>query len=176
MADPLWCDGNYDLGRPPRIGMRLARKLGMLTYRSAEEWRQRFGRERIAEQSGEDERFARTYSVEGYLEAHAERFVDRFDPNCYLYLSRAIDAFDLADHGASHKEVLSKSGIERALVLGVVSDMLFRVQEQRSLADACQAAGIETQFAELQCLQGHDSFLIEFGPFGSEINKFLSST
>ncbi len=176
MADPLWDHGNYDFGRPPRVGMRLARKLGMLTYRSAEEWHQRFGRDRIDQKLSGNDRFARTYSVEKYLEAQAERFVDRFDPNCYLYLSRAIDAFDLTDHGASPKEVLSKTGIERALVLGVVSDMLFRVQEQRTLADACQAAGIETQFAELQCLQGHDSFLIEFGPFGSEINKFLSST
>lgn len=176
MADPLWDGGNYEVGRPPRIGMRLARKLGMLTYRSAEEWHQRFGRERIAEDSRGKDRFARAYSVEGYLEAHAERFVDRFDPNCYLYLSRAIDAFDLADHGASHKEVLSKTGVKRALVLGVVSDMLFRVEEQRSLADACQAAGIETQFAELQCLQGHDSFLIEVEPFGAKIREFLSAS
>jgi homoserine O-acetyltransferase len=175
MADPLWCNGNYDFEDPPRNGMRLARKLGMLTYRSAEEWQQRFGRDRIAGESGGDDRFARTYTVEGYLEAQAERFVDRFDPNCYLYLSRAIDAFDLANHGASHKEVLSKTGIERALVLGVDSDMLFRVEEQRSLAAACQAAGLDTRVVELQCVQGHDSFLIELEPFGVPMAKFLSA-
>src|SRR6185312_12480475 len=114
--------------------------------------------------------FAAEFSVEGYLDKLAERFVNTFDANCYLYLSRAMDRFDLAEHGDGIAEVaLDGSELERALVIGVESDMLFTIGEQHAVAEALRSGGTRTHFASLQCLQGHDSFLIEIDKSGREI-------
>ena len=91
--------------------MRIARKLGMMTYRSAHEWVQRFARQPVREDLREEGPFAPEFAIQSYLEAHARRFVRAFDPNCYLYLSRAMDRFDLARHGKSNAEVLARSGV-----------------------------------------------------------------
>ena len=88
-SDPIWNEGNYDVTEEPVLGMRLARKLGMLTYRSAAELEQRFGRELIPEERQTGESFGLDFEVESYLEAHANKFIGTFDANCYLYLSRA---------------------------------------------------------------------------------------
>ena len=112
--------------------------------------------------------------MQSYLEAHARRFVRAFDPNCYLYISRAMDRFDLAAHGESAQTVFARSRIERALIIGVESDMLFSIAEQRLVADACRAAGIDTRFAPLDCIEGHDSFLIDIERFGAEMRAFLA--
>ncbi len=90
----------------PVSGMRLARKLGMITYRSAKEWAQRFGRERANAERKPGDPFGIDFEVESYLENHAAKFTGQFDPNCYLYISRAMDLFDLADHGGSVAEAL----------------------------------------------------------------------
>ena len=82
--------------------MRIARKLGMMTYRSAHEWVQRFGRQPVPDDLREEGPFAPEFAIQSYLEAHARRFVRAFDPNCYLYISRAMDRFDLAKHGGSN--------------------------------------------------------------------------
>jgi homoserine O-acetyltransferase len=174
LRDPDWQSGAYTEERPPATGMRIARKLGMMTYRSAGEWRERFGRQPATERSAEDGPFAPEFAIQSYLEAHARRFVRAFDPNCYLYLSRAMDRFDLAAHGGSHSEVLARSRTERALVIGVESDMLFAIDEQERLAHAFEKAGAITTFAPLQCIEGHDSFLIDFDQFGSQIAPFLA--
>jgi homoserine O-acetyltransferase/O-succinyltransferase len=100
--------------------------------------------------------------------------VRAFDPNCYLYISRAMDRFDLAAHSGSNRAALAGSKIERALVIGVESDMLFAIAEQRALAADFTAAGITTRFAPLPCIQGHDSFLIDLESFGKEIGTFLA--
>lgn len=173
LRDPDWAGGAYTDERPPATGMRIARKLGMMTYRSAHEWVERFGRQPVPEHIREDGPFAPEFAVQSYLEAHARRFVRAFDPNCYLYISRAMDRFDLSQHGSSNADVLARSGVERALVIGVESDMLFAPAEQRALADDFTKAGIDTQYAGLDCIQGHDSFLIEIERFGSEIRPFL---
>jgi len=109
MSDPDWRNGQYlNPLHGPRAGMRIARKLGTITYRSADEWRSRFARSglgerglRAAQQASTrvPQGFGPRFAVEGYLEAQAERFVRIFDPNCYLYLSRAMDCFDLSSHG-----------------------------------------------------------------------------
>ena len=93
-----------------------------------------------------DSPFGPEFAVQSYLELHARRFVRAFDPNCYLYLSRAMDRFDLADHGESIPLVLQRSGVERALVIGVESDMLFSIAEQAALAAGlhCRAASTRT--------------------------------
>jgi homoserine O-acetyltransferase/O-succinyltransferase len=173
-SDIHWQRGQYSFDQPPVAGLRLARKLGTVTYRSAEELNERFGRAPIKPSRRSGVAFAPEFSVEGYLEALSERFVNTFDANCYLYLSRAMDLFDLAEHGDGIAQVaLDSAALERALVIGVESDMLFTISEQYAVAEALQVAGTRTRFVSLQCLQGHDSFLIEIEPFGREIREFL---
>ena len=130
--------------------MRLARKLGMITYRSAEEWRLRFGRERAASTDTSGDPFGQVFEVETYLEHHAQKFTGQFDANCYLYLSRASDLFDVADHGSSVDAALSKLTVKRALIIGVKTDFLFPIYQQRELAEGLEAPGREVEFVELQ--------------------------
>ncbi len=173
LRDPDWSEGAYTDERPPATGMRIARKLGMMTYRSATEWVQRFGRDPVPDDIREEGPFAPEFAIQSYLEAHARRFVRAFDPNCYLYISRGMDRFDLAKHGTSNADVLARSCIEQALVIGVESDMLFAIAEQRTLADAFRKADIATWYAPLDCVEGHDSFLIDIKRFGAQIRRFL---
>jgi homoserine O-acetyltransferase len=174
LRDPDWRGGAYTDERPPATGMRIARKLGMMTYRSAHEWRERFGRLPATEQTPEEGPFGPEFAIQSYLEAHARRFVRAFDPNCYLYISRGMDRFDLASHGGSHSAALARSRVEKALVVGVESDMLFAIDEQKRLAGSFEQAGVATSFAPLTCIEGHDSFLIDIERFGSEIGAFLN--
>jgi homoserine O-acetyltransferase/O-succinyltransferase len=174
LRDPDWRGGAYTDEQPPATGMRIARKLGMMTYRSAHEWRERFGRQPATEHTPQDGPFAPEFAIQSYLEAHARKFVRAFDPNCYLYLSRAMDRFDLAAHGGSHIAALTRSRVEKALVIGVESDMLFAIDEQERLAKSFEQAGAVTSFAPLDCIEGHDSFLIDIERFGNEIRTFLN--
>jgi homoserine O-acetyltransferase/O-succinyltransferase len=176
LRDPDWRGGAYTDEHPPATGMRIARKLGMMTYRSAHEWRERFGRlpATPAEPTPQDGPFAPEFAIQSYLEAHARKFVRAFDPNCYLYLSRAMDRFDLAAHGGSHTAALKRSEVERALVIGVELDMLFAIDEQERLAKSFEEAGAVTSFAPLDCIEGHDSFLIDIARFGKEVGAFLN--
>jgi homoserine O-acetyltransferase len=174
-SDPEWQQGNYPSDHPPRSGMRLARKLGTVTYRSAAEWQQRFDRKPLAADKPRENPFASEFAVQGYLAAQADRFVNTFDANCYLYLSRAMDRFDLGAHG-EHDTVLARARLEQALVIGVESDMLFSISEQRALARSLEKAGVVTRFAPLQCIEGHDSFLIDIERFGREIRAFLTGS
>jgi homoserine O-acetyltransferase len=172
--DPAWADGNYPRDSVPLTGMRLARKLGMITYRSAEEWRQRFGRERAGSEHRNGDPFGITFEVESYLEHHANKFTGQFDPNCYLYLSRASDLFDVADHGESVAAGLKKIQIERSLIIGVGTDFLFPIQQQRELADGLSGNGRKVDFVELDSLQGHDSFLVDMDNYRPIIARFFA--
>ncbi len=172
-GDPDWRHGNYAADRPPRTGLSLARKLGTVTYRSAAEWQQRFDRQPVRPDLKRNEPFAAEFSVQGYLESQARRWVNAFDANCYLYLSRAMDRFDLGAHG-DPAEVLGKARLEQALVIGVESDLLFSIAEQRAVARALQTGGAATRFAPLQCIEGHDSFLVDIERFGRELRAFLN--
>lgn len=172
-SDPAWRNGQYEADQPPLAGMRLARKLGTLTYRSAAEWQQRFDRQPIRADLEGSTPFTSEFAVQGYMTAQANRFVNGFDANCYLYLSRAIDRFDLAAHGEP-EALMRKAGLEHALVVGVESDLLFPIAEQRSLARTLEAAGTETRFAPLPCIEGHDAFLIDIERFGGEVGGFLA--
>jgi homoserine O-acetyltransferase len=171
--DPAWNEGNYDVDAVPVQGMRLARKLGMITYRSAKEWQQRFGRERASAERKPGDPFGIDFEVESYLENHATKFTGQFDPNCYLYISRAMDLFDLADHGGSVLEALKRFTVERALVMGVETDLLFPVEQQQELAEGLSAGGRDVEFARLESLQGHDSFLVDMDRFRPVIAEFL---
>jgi homoserine O-acetyltransferase len=171
--DPEWKNGNYETGKGPVKGQRLARKLGTVTYRSAAEWQQRFGRQPIRADMKRNDPFASEFAVQGYLAALAERWTNAFDANCYLYLSRAMDRFDLAAHGEP-VAMLRGAQLEEALVIGVQSDLLFSVSEQQAIADHLKAAGVATRFAPLPCIEGHDAFLVDLETFGREIGAFLS--
>ena len=173
-SDSRWNLGNYTEDDPPAVGQRLARKLGMITYRSAEEWEKRFGRERMAEAGTPGDPFTIEFAVESYLEHHANRFSGGFDPNCYLYLSRASDLFDLAEHGGSLEAGFSRLDLERALVMGVTTDILFPVLQQRELADGLSNVCTQTQYVELDCIRGHDSFLVDMDAFRPVICDFFA--
>jgi homoserine O-acetyltransferase len=173
-SDPKWQLGNYDPKDPPLVGQRLARKLGMMTYRSPEEWVQRFGRQRTtATEENVNDPFKIAFSVESYLENHANKFSGAFDPNCYLYLSRASDLFDLAEHGGSLQSGFKRLKLERALVIGVETDILFPIQQQRDLAEGLSAVCDDTTLIELDCIRGHDSFLVDMDAFRPVICDFL---
>jgi homoserine O-acetyltransferase len=152
----------------------VARKLGTITYRSAAEWRQRFGRERIASNALRASPFAPRFAVEGYLESQAEKFTRVFDANCYLYLSMAMDRFDLAEHGGSCTAAFQGSTLEKVLVIGVESDMLYPIHEQAAIAEAFDQNGVATRFARLPSLEGHDAFLVDIPRFDAEIRRFLA--
>ena len=177
--DPNWNNGHYDDARYPEAGMSIARKLGVITYRSAMEWVGRFARIRLDSEQREEDPFAFEFQVESYLAAHARRFVRSFDPNCYLYLSRASDWFDLAEHAPAQAggvdAALRHVDVERALVIGVETDILFPLTQQEQIAGGLRAAGAEVDFVALDSPQGHDAFLVDIPRFGAAIARFLGT-
>jgi homoserine O-acetyltransferase len=173
-SDPIWNDGNYDVKDEPVMGMRLARKLGMLTYRSAAELEQRFGRELIPEERQTGESFGLDFEVESYLEAHANKFIGTFDANCYLYLSRAMDLFDVADHGGSVEHGLARVGASRALIIGVETDLLFPISHQKCIADGLENGKRDVTFHSLESIQGHDAFLVDMDRFRPILCDFFN--
>jgi homoserine O-acetyltransferase len=175
IKDPKWLAGDYDAADPPVVGQRLARKLGMMTYRSPREWEQRFGRERISLEMHSDEMFFGDFAVESYLENHANRFTGQFDANCYLYLSRASDLFDLAEHGGSIQSGFSKLELDGALVIGVTTDLLFPIRQQRELVEGLSANVSDVRFEELDCIKGHDSFLVDMDAFRPVISAYFET-
>jgi homoserine O-acetyltransferase len=173
--DPAWHEGNYEVDTIPVSGMRLARKLGMITYRSAKEWALRFGRERANVERKPGDPFGIDFEVESYLESHAAKFTGQYDPNCYLYISRAMDLFDLADHGGSVATALQRFDVERALIIGVETDLLFPIEQQQELADGLAGDARQVTLARLPSLQGHDSFLVDMDRFRPIVADFLKS-
>jgi homoserine O-acetyltransferase len=170
--DPEWKGGDYEPSAGPVTGLRLARKLGLITYRSAAEWRQRFRRERTADRDGGI--FGIEFEVEAYLEMHARRFVGTFDANCYLYLSRSMDLFDVAEHGGTVEAGLARIQARRTLVIGVTTDFLFPLDQQEEIAAVLKGLGRDVQFTPLPSIQGHDSFLVDMDRFCPAIGDFLA--
>ena len=185
--DPRWADGQYTDASYPESGMRMARKLGVVTYRSAMEWDGRFGRVKFDAECREDDPFGPEFEVERYLEGHARRFVRQFDPNAYLYLSRSMDWFDAADYapGASRGDgadedakviaALSTVRLEKALAIGVHTDILFPLQQQEQVAEGFRAGGVDSRFLPLPSPQGHDAFLVDLARFGPAVRDFLEA-
>ena len=173
-SDPKWLVGEYDPDDYPITGQRLARKLGMISYRSPKEWVQRFGRQRTtATEENVNDPFKIAFSVEAYLENHANKFSGGFDPNCYLYLSRASDLFDLAEHGGSLQSGFKRLQLQRAIVNGVGSGILAPSHEQQELAEGLAAVCPDTQLIRLDCIRGHDSFLVDMDAFRAVICDFF---
>jgi len=176
-TDPAWAGGEYPAGEGPVEGMRLARKLGMMTYRSGDEWLERFARERIPERPDWSEQPIRAeFAIESYLDANARKFIGTFDANCYLYLSQSMDLFDVADHGDGSVDAgLARTRARRALVAGVATDWLFPLWQQRELAWGLERAGAEVSLHELDSIQGHDAFLVDRERFEPMVGDFLAA-
>lgn len=173
--DPQWNNGHYTDEHYPEAGMSIARKLGVITYRSAMEWVGRFARIRLDSDQRDEEPFAAEFQIESYLIGHARRFVRNFDPNSYLYLSRASDWFDVAEYGEGRvATALARIHLQRALVIGVETDILFPLSQQQEIADGLRAGGAEVDFVALDSPQGHDAFLVDITRFGAAIAQFLA--
>lgn len=171
-SDPDWLNGDYADAHGPANGMRLARKLGLISYRSAREWRQRFGRERVDVR--DPDLFGVEFEIEAYLESHARKFVGSFDANCYLYLSRAMDLFDVAEHGGTLEAGLARIHARRTLVIGVETDFLFPIDQQAEIAHVLRSHGRDVRFEPLPSIHGHDSFLVDIDRFGPVLAAFMA--
>ncbi len=172
-CDPHWEGGNYK-SNADFCGMRLARKLGLMSYRAAQEWRQRFNRARVPSHRASKDPFGIEFEVESYLEHNAKKFVDAFDANSYLYLSRAMDLFDVAEHGGTVNAGLALIQAKKTLVIGVTTDILFPLEQQVEIADGLRKAGREVEMVELESIQGHDSFLVDAERFSPVMQDFLA--
>jgi len=172
VSDPDWNDGNYDDENWPEKGMRMARKLGMLSYRSSEEWRTRFGRR--LQDYFPTEPFGMNYEVESYLEAAARRFIHSFDPCSYLYLSRSMDWYNVADGYPDLAAALADIQLDSACVIGVETDILFPMHQQKAIADALSENGVDTCFTGLESVMGHDAFLVDYDHFIPLITDYFN--
>lgn len=173
--DPQWNNGHYSDEHYPEAGMSIARKLGVITYRSAMEWVGRFARIRLESDQREEEPFGAEFQIESYLSGHARRFVRNFDPNSYLYLSRASDWFDIGEYGPGGvAAALARIELQRALVIGVETDILFPLSQQQEIADGLRQGGTDVVFVPLDSPQGHDAFLVDIPRFGAAIAQFLA--
>lgn len=175
-CDPGFKQGRYKPDEEPACGMVLARKLGLMSYRAAEEWHQRFNRARVAPERRSKERFGIEFEVESYLDYNARKFVKTFDANSYIYLSRAMDLFDVAEHGGSVNAGLVKIQAKSSLVIGVETDILFPIQQQQEIADGIQKSGRPVEFVQLDSINGHDSFLVDEAHFAPVMRAFFDNT
>ncbi len=159
LGDPTFSGGDYyDEGQPSH-GLAVARMIGHITYLSDDSMREKFGR-RLRERAGHAFEFVTEFEVESYLAYQGRKFVERFDANTYLYMTKAMDYFDLS---AGHETLAAAlAGVRsRLLVLSFSSDWLFPTYQARELVDALKAAGAEVSFAEIESPYGHDAFLLE---------------
>lgn len=176
--DLRWQRGNYGNASFPSNGVRVARKLGMVTYRSALEWEYRFSRKEILYKNFTDETgFCSMFEVEEYLGNHADQFRYNFDPNSFLYLSRSMDLFDLLefDNFKNGNSVFEEMKLEKALVIGSKTDLLFPLSQQADIASGFKNVSIKTWFLEIDTIKGHDAFLTDIDMFGRPIRKFLDT-
>ncbi|MDJ0778299.1 MAG: homoserine O-acetyltransferase [Gammaproteobacteria bacterium] len=175
-SDPDWNGGRYTDDSKPLTGMSLARKLGLVSYRAADEWNSKFDRSRLPPAELTGARFEREFQIENYLEYNAQKFIHSFDPNSYLYLSRAMDWFDIAEHGGSIDAGLGRLDLRRALVIGVTTDILFPARQQREIADHMRATGTDVDYVEIDSVNGHDAFLIDDAHFSPVVRKFFDQS
>ena len=175
-SDPAWNEGRYTDDSKPLSGMSLARKLGLVSYRAADEWNSKFDRSRLPPEKLTGKRFEHEFEIENYLEYNAQKFINSFDPNSYLYLSRAMDWFDIAEHGATLEDGMSKLDVSKALVIGVTTDILFPLRQQREIAELMRQTGTEVDYVEIDSVNGHDAFLIDDAHFSPVVQKFLEDS
>lgn len=160
LTDPDFANGHYyDAPAQPDVGLGIARMIGHITYLSDDSMRAKFGR-RLVDRSDYRYEFVHEFEVESYLAHQGRSFVDRFDANTYLYMTKAMDYFDLAVEADSLAAALSETRA-RWLVLSFSSDWLFPTASSLELVRALQVVGAEVSYAEITSPYGHDAFLLE---------------
>ena len=175
MADPDWREGRYfDHGVKPQRGLGVARMAAHITYLSDAALHRKFGR-RLQDRAMPTFSFDADFEVESYLRHQGSTFVERFDANSYLYLTRAMDYFDLAaDHGGVLASAF-RSTTTRFCVISFTSDWLFPTPESRAIVHALNAGGARVSFAEIETDKGHDAFLLDVPEFFDIARAFLQS-
>jgi len=175
-SDPDWNSGNYYGSNPPARGLSLARMIGHITYLSDESMHQKFGR-KLQDRSDYGFDFSSLdFQVESYLSYHGDTFVKRFDANSYLYITKAIDYFDLTKKGSLSLAEAFKSVKAKFLVISISSDWLYPPYQCKEIAEALSANDIDVRHCTIRSNYGHDAFLLESGQMNYTIGNFLSRT
>ncbi|OGP57525.1 MAG: homoserine O-acetyltransferase [Deltaproteobacteria bacterium RBG_13_52_11b] len=171
MADPNWKEGHYYGGHLPAKGLAVARMVGHITYMSETSMGEKFGRR--LKDNAKKQKFSIDFEVEDYLHNRGNNFVKRFDANSYLYITKAIDSFDVS-RGKPLQQAFK--GIKaRALVLAFKSDWLYPASQSLEIVKACKLAGIETTYCEIDSTYGHDAFLLEIEEESHLVKHFLQN-
>jgi homoserine O-acetyltransferase/O-succinyltransferase len=174
LADPNFNQGEYLDKRGPNRGLSIARMIGHITYLSEEGMHEKFGRElKTADKYSYD--FNSEFAVETYLDHQGQSFVERFDANSYLYITKAMDYFDLEHSYGSLNQAFAKIAC-RFLVISFASDWLFTPAQSRAIVDALFANGKDVSFCNIASPYGHDAFLLEPEILGAFISGFLQAT
>ena len=171
LADPHFNGGDYYGAEQPEQGLAIARMVGHITYLSDESMRAKFGR-KLQDRADLAFEFVTEFEVESYLSYQGRKFVERFDANSYLYMTKAMDYFDLASGSDSVAEALAGTHV-RFLLVTFSSDWLFPTYQTLGLVDALRAARAEVSFAEIPSPYGHDAFLLEPGEQRRYVEPFL---
>jgi homoserine O-acetyltransferase/O-succinyltransferase len=171
MADANWNGGNYYGRLPPAKGLAVARMMGHITYMSDTSMSEKFGRR--FEKTAKPTKFGPVFEVENYLEYRGDNFVKRFDANSYIYLTKAMDYFDLLgskDIGEIFKDLKAK-----VLVIAFKSDWLYPAYHSKEIVKACKLTGLDTTYCEINSTYGHDAFLLNAEEEALLVRHFLSS-
>jgi homoserine O-acetyltransferase/O-succinyltransferase len=172
MADPKWLGGGYAPDAPPADGLAVARMAAHITYLSEAGLTEKFGR-RLQDRDAVSFGFDADFQVESYLRHQGLSFVERFDANSYLYITRAMDYFDLAHDGNLARAF---AGVQaRFCLVSFTSDWLYPTAESRRIVRALNAAGAPVSFVELESPFGHDAFLLDAPEMNRVIDGFLSA-
>jgi homoserine O-acetyltransferase len=171
MADSNWKRGNYYGGAVPAKGLAVARMIGHITYMSDASMTEKFGRRVRADR--EPFKFAAEFEVEGYLRYRGDNFVKRFDANSYLYITKAIDYFNLLN-GHSLSDIFT--GLKaKVLVIAFKSDWLYPAYQSQEIVKALKLAGVDASYCEINSTYGHDAFLLEVEQETQLIRHFLKT-
>ena len=173
MSDPKWNNGEYG-DNVPEQGLAIARMVGHITYLSDESMDRKFGR-RLQEKESNSFDFGMNFQVESYLEYQGQRFVERFDANSYLYISRAMDYFDLAEKAGGDLNKVLENVESPFLVVAFSSDWLFPSSHSEKLVKALRNNNTDVTYCNIQSVYGHDAFLLEIDELGKLVSGFLES-
>jgi homoserine O-acetyltransferase len=173
-SDPDWNNGNYYGRTPPARGLSLARMIGHITYLSDESMHDKFGRRLQGKKEFGFDLASLDFQVESYLSYHGDAFVKRFDANSYLYITKAIDYFDLTKNGALSLAEAFKGAKTKFLVISISSDWLYPPYQCKEIAKAISANDIDVRHCTIRSNYGHDAFLLESGQMNYTIQNFLS--
>ena len=173
MADPNWRHGDYYGGPRPDVGLAVARMIGHITYLSDEAMRLKFGR-RLQDKKVFSFNFDVDFQVESYLRYQGKKFVERFDANSFLYITKAADYFDVAEqHGSGSLVKAFSKARARFLVISFSSDWLYPTYQSRELVQAMKKNCLDVSFCEIEADWGHDAFLLPNPRLESLISSFL---